>query len=620
MKTLYLAITVVAIIGLLSFDKANGEFGMSDSALFMKTNSTGTIYANFTFPVSNNKTWSLEPGIYLPLTASPVLADHNNMTITAEPSSFNAGKDNVTVTYEITAKNSTRGVYALFLYYCGETPLIVGLNESQVNPETYKQFFSAVYSCPAMLDYTPKMSYAGFSNIVLKRIDIGPNGTVKEQTLSGNFTKTSEPANPTSPIPYSIRRSAVPTLTPSENQSLVNIALAIPGLQQWSNDWHYVDTGFLGNDKLATGGFEWKYALLDLKAPSGSAPLPCANGWWAWVDIDMTTMKVVRATYPTMESHPCVFATGGGPVTTLGATTSKTTQPASSTGTGSPLDQFRSGIAARNVKCENGLDLVIKSEDGSPACVRPDTAKVLVQRGWAGNAQGISALGIPTIELDNVTSSMRPIILGMSFFVTADVTNNQNVPITYYGGCASPLTVSFDNIQTQAGGPNCLAVSRYVLGPHEQALVQSDKINTVYNSTSPGYADAKIRFTYENNGTKYYWFTAAQFPVQRAIKLNCTETFGEQVARINSSVNATKAIALAYSSPEFQSKARQYGDVTYEGIHNDLFPSQSCDSYWKDVEVMFTANTENGTRNIRVTEDIGLTKVLKVEDFVVVPT
>lgn len=49
----------------------------------------------------------------------------------------------------------------------------------------------------------------------------------------------------------------------------------------------------------------------------------------------------------------------------------------------SPLVQARSGIAPRDVKCEAGLQLVIKAEDGSPACVNPASISKLVQWGWA---------------------------------------------------------------------------------------------------------------------------------------------------------------------------------------------------------------------------------------------
>ncbi len=30
----------------------------------------------------------------------------------------------------------------------------------------------------------------------------------------------------------------------------------------------------------------------------------------------------------------------------------------------------------------DGLQLVVKAEDGSPACVKPETSKILVERGW----------------------------------------------------------------------------------------------------------------------------------------------------------------------------------------------------------------------------------------------
>ncbi len=49
----------------------------------------------------------------------------------------------------------------------------------------------------------------------------------------------------------------------------------------------------------------------------------------------------------------------------------------------SPLEQFLKGIQVNNIQCNNGMQLIIKAEDGSPACVKPDTASILVERGWA---------------------------------------------------------------------------------------------------------------------------------------------------------------------------------------------------------------------------------------------
>lgn len=58
----------------------------------------------------------------------------------------------------------------------------------------------------------------------------------------------------------------------------------------------------------------------------------------------------------------------------------------------SPLKQFKSGIAANDVKCVQGFQLVIKSEDNSPACVKLQTAQKLVERGWGWAMQPIDSL------------------------------------------------------------------------------------------------------------------------------------------------------------------------------------------------------------------------------------
>lgn len=50
---------------------------------------------------------------------------------------------------------------------------------------------------------------------------------------------------------------------------------------------------------------------------------------------------------------------------------------------GSPLKQFKSGILIEGIQCKEELELVIKSFDGSPACVTPKTKQILIERGWA---------------------------------------------------------------------------------------------------------------------------------------------------------------------------------------------------------------------------------------------
>ena len=47
-----------------------------------------------------------------------------------------------------------------------------------------------------------------------------------------------------------------------------------------------------------------------------------------------------------------------------------------------PLEQVKSGIHAKDVQCKQGFTLIIKAEDGSPACVYSQVAQILIQRGW----------------------------------------------------------------------------------------------------------------------------------------------------------------------------------------------------------------------------------------------
>jgi len=63
----------------------------------------------------------------------------------------------------------------------------------------------------------------------------------------------------------------------------------------------------------------------------------------------------------------------------------------------SPLKQFKSGIAAQDVTCKEGLQLVIKAKDSSPACVQSSTAAKLVTLGWA-KSQGNSGILVTLTE------------------------------------------------------------------------------------------------------------------------------------------------------------------------------------------------------------------------------
>ncbi|MDH2908301.1 MAG: hypothetical protein PXX83_09440 [Candidatus Nitrosotalea sp.] len=109
----------------------------------------------------------------------------------------------------------------------------------------------------------------------------------------------------------------------------------------------------------------------------------------------------------------------------------------------SPLQQFRSGVATNDVKCREGLMLIAKTSDGYPACVKSDTSKILIARGWA-TILGIS-FGGPTYVIndtrvsqkENSTSALKLYMYtnsdilqpGQSIGITISVNNTLETPV-----------------------------------------------------------------------------------------------------------------------------------------------------------------------------------------------
>ena len=87
----------------------------------------------------------------------------------------------------------------------------------------------------------------------------------------------------------------------------------------------------------------------------------------------------------TIMSFPASFALGYGSI-------------AKPVITSVPLRIFHLGISVKDIQCKGDLHLIIKSEDGSPACVRPDTAYMLIHRGWAKDVSQTSTHTTPIVS------------------------------------------------------------------------------------------------------------------------------------------------------------------------------------------------------------------------------
>lgn len=85
----------------------------------------------------------------------------------------------------------------------------------------------------------------------------------------------------------------------------------------------------------------------------------------------------------------------------------------------SPLLQFKSGISAKDVKCTLGFELILKTENNSPICVKPDTSKILIERGWATPIIGIS-FGGPTYAVNDTNVAQKENSTSLKLYMSTD--------------------------------------------------------------------------------------------------------------------------------------------------------------------------------------------------------
>jgi hypothetical protein len=96
----------------------------------------------------------------------------------------------------------------------------------------------------------------------------------------------------------------------------------------------------------------------------------------------------------------------------------------------SPYKQFKSGVISKDVQCKDGLQLVLKATNDSPACVKPSTTSTLILWGWAkpvGATQ--SSAGDTSNKIITLSDNGKSITLhtGESFLLKLGEMYNWNV-------------------------------------------------------------------------------------------------------------------------------------------------------------------------------------------------
>jgi hypothetical protein len=103
----------------------------------------------------------------------------------------------------------------------------------------------------------------------------------------------------------------------------------------------------------------------------------------------------------------------------------------------------------------------------------------------------------PDVEFLKITIEPANILVGDSIEVFATVINNSDTPITFQGGCDSPIWLEFlsDNVE-QVFIPGCQAPGIFQLESGQQQKVMGPGSGILYKAVSAGTLEAKVTFAY----------------------------------------------------------------------------------------------------------------------------
>ncbi|MDE1767067.1 MAG: hypothetical protein KGI27_12475 [Thaumarchaeota archaeon] len=233
-----------------------------------------------------------------------------------------------------------------------------------------------------------------------------------------------------------------PTMSTNEKNTLINEAMNLTGIKTWSNQWKYSTMNFAG-EKTSSGTVNWKNAIVFLRLPSSSnAPVSCGHGWYAQVWIDLSTLKVVHAYYPTSQSHTCDSKNDLGPY-------SKNTLDSS---TGSPMGYAiarQNDVAGSSYYYGNSATLTTPSYNNNIFTDQDELINGLLNAMWSTSACGSSTcftqVGWEITDVAGSGSSGISADTADLVFVDQSTTGTYegiNTDISYSGGQSEEVSIN----------------------------------------------------------------------------------------------------------------------------------------------------------------------------------
>ena len=404
----------------------------------MKSNTVGHIYVEYSTG-HHNQTVNLGPmDVYDANLTNHVPLHLTDLSVIPNRTSITLDSNSTIVDYTVTAKNNLNGIYALPVEhftdrssvvgkvpwnatirsyskaFCDMIPLVIGLNNSQVNQDALDKFnfLNTSENCPVPL------------------VDRWYYGSQTIEIMPGTHMTGVKPID-----------------------ASMDKDVYFPGDIATVRGYLYT------NDTNVTIGLERDHSVIveSKNVPvmqnrtfvsSFIIPTNYANTWSVMVS---SKSADGLALYPNFESLP--------------------------------LKQYKAGIDAKNVVCKQEYQLILRSEDSSPACVKPDTAQKLVERGWG-----------TIINFANQPANSTPLpnsikVPNTNFTVNYDINGGDVIGVR-----ADLLSKSIIfSIQTISDGKMTLDLPRAMIDAKTQG--QDDKFMILADGQENDYKEIKTTMT-----------------------------------------------------------------------------------------------------------------------------
>lgn len=304
--------------------------------LYMKSNTIGHIYVKFS-PNYPNQTIKLGPmDIYDANLTNRVPLNLTDLSVIPNRTSFTLDSNDTVVDYTVTAKNNLTGIYALPVDHLTDRSSVVWEDPLKKTIRGYSK---------AICDMVPLV--------------VGMNSSQVSQDTLNKFISFNGSKN--CPVPLVDRWFSTTTIERMPGSYITGVKPidASTGKDVYfPGDTVIVHGHTYTNDTNVTMELEKDHSVIvESKivpvmqnrtfVSSFTIPRNYANTWSVMVSANNTGL-------------------------TLGLNFDS-----------SPLKQYKAGTDAKNVVCKQEYQLIFKSEDSSPVCVKSNTAQLLIERGWA---------------------------------------------------------------------------------------------------------------------------------------------------------------------------------------------------------------------------------------------